>query len=187
MKVAVRLHAVLRDLIEGGAGEVEVAEGASVADLLRRLEVPEDLRELVTLNGAQIADLAGTRLGEGDAIEVFPAVAGGEGGAAYLEEGIRLFREGEYFLSHETLEEHWVEAEPEERDFYQGLIHLAVGFHHYERGNLKGALMQFRKARARLDRYPDRHRRVDLASLRHFLDEAPARLEQGEALAPPSL
>ncbi|MGH7425744.1 MAG: DUF309 domain-containing protein, partial [Candidatus Methylomirabilales bacterium] len=38
----------------------------------------------------------------------------------YLEEGTRLFRAGEYFLAHETWEERWIEAAPEERDFYQG-------------------------------------------------------------------
>ena len=28
----------------------------------------------------------------------------------YLVEGIRLFRAGEYFLAHETLEEHWADG-----------------------------------------------------------------------------
>ena len=40
----------------------------------------------------------------------------------YLVEGIRLFRAGEYFLAHETLEEHWAEAPASERPFLQGLF-----------------------------------------------------------------
>jgi hypothetical protein len=105
----------------------------------------------------------------------------------YLDEGIRLFQEGEYFLAHETLEEHWIEAEPEERDFYQGLIHLAVGFHHLKRNKTKGASIQFRKALERLEGYPDQHHGVDLAHIRNFLREAPERLARREQLTPPEL
>ena len=105
----------------------------------------------------------------------------------YLVEGIRLFREGEYFLAHETLEEHWAEADPAERPFLQGLIQLATGFHHLVRGNLTGARLQFAKARARLDAYPDLHDGVDVAGIRAFLDDAAGRLETGEPISPPPL
>ncbi len=106
---------------------------------------------------------------------------------AYLVEGIRLFEEGQYFLSHETLEEHWAEAPEEDRDFYQGLIHLAVGFLHYGKGNLKGTLLQFGKSSKRLSDYPEVYQEVDLALVRGFLDDAPAALERGETLDPPKL
>jgi predicted metal-dependent hydrolase len=105
----------------------------------------------------------------------------------YLEEGLRLFRAGEFFLAHETLEERWIEAPADERDFYQGLIHVAVAFHHLGRENRKGALLQLRKARSRLDAYPQRYCGIDVEGLREFLDQAPARIESGEAVAPPPL
>ena len=105
----------------------------------------------------------------------------------YLSEGIRLFQDGQYFLAHETLEEHWAEAPQEERDFYQGLIHLAVGFLHHGKGNAKGAKLQFTKASKRLAGYPEDYHGVDLTAVRSFLDEAPAALEGGEALTPPKL
>jgi predicted metal-dependent hydrolase len=105
----------------------------------------------------------------------------------YLEEGIRLFRAGEFFLAHETLEEYWIEAPAAERNFYQGLIHVAVAFHHLGRGNRKGALLQLRKARSRLEGYPSRYCGIDVGGLRRFLEDAAARVEDGETVTPPSL
>lgn len=105
----------------------------------------------------------------------------------YLAEGVRLFEEQQYFLCHETLEEHWAEAPEEERDFYQGLIHLAVGFLHHEKGNARGARLQFNKASKRLAAYPDEYQGIDLGGVRRFLDEAQAALGGGEDLFPPTL
>lgn len=186
MQIAVRLHAVLRDLIPGGRGEVEVSEGATVRDLLDQLQVEDELRELITVNGEQVRDLT-TSLREGDEVQVFPAVAGGAKRSPYLDEGIRLFNAGDYFMAHETLEEHWIEAPESERDFYQALIHLAVGFHHYERENRNGARSQFFKAAKRLATYPDEHEGVDVATVRRFLEEAQAKLDKEEPLEPPRL
>lgn len=186
MKVRVRLHAVLRDLLPSGRGEVEVPDTASVKDLLDQLKVHEELRELVTVNGDQIKDFS-KQLSDGDDVQVFPAVAGGAARSPYLDEGIRLFNAGEYFMCHETLEEHWIEAPQEERDFYQALIHLAVGFHHYVRDNQKGARAQFVKAMTRFSSYSDEFYGVDVAGIRSFLVDAASKLEKGERLKPPKL
>jgi predicted metal-dependent hydrolase len=105
----------------------------------------------------------------------------------YLDEGVRLFEAGDYFLAHETLEEHWVDAPEDERDFLQGLIHLSVGLLHAGRGNSKGALLQFRKASTRLEPYPDVLHGIDLAGVRAFLGAAPAAVERGESLTAPTL
>lgn len=105
----------------------------------------------------------------------------------YLAEGVRLFQEGQYFLCHETLEEHWAEAPEEERNFYQGLIHLAVGFLHYGKGNAKGAKLQFGKAARRLAEYPDSYQQIDLGGVRSFLGSAPQALEGGQTLSAPKL
>jgi uncharacterized protein len=105
----------------------------------------------------------------------------------YLDEGIRLYKAGDYFLAHETLEEHWVEADAEDRDFLQGLIQLSVGLLHAGRGNAKGARLQFGKSASRLQRYPDVFHGVDVAAVRSFLADAPRSLERGEPLTPPAL
>jgi hypothetical protein len=109
------------------------------------------------------------------------------GRSPYIDEGVRLFNAGDYFLAHETLEEHWVEADAPERNFLQGLIQLSVGMLHAGRGNTTGALLQFRKSASRLEGYPDVHEGIDLAGIRAFLADAPSRLEAGEPLTPPVL
>lgn len=185
MKIQVELHAVLRDLLPDGKGDVELRDSATINDILDHLGIDEEMRELITVNGEQAQDY-GVTLSDGDSVEIFPPVMGGAR-SPYLDEGIRLFEEGDFFLAHETLEEHWIEAPAEERDFYQGLIHLAVGFHHLGRGNQKGGRLQFTKALRRLETYPDSHEGIDLATLRDFLSGALDRIERGEEVSPPSL
>ncbi|MCA1839091.1 MAG: DUF309 domain-containing protein [Actinomycetota bacterium] len=179
MKIDVQLHAVLRDLIPGGKAEVQMADGATVAVLLDQLGIDEELRELVTVNSVQVQDLE-TVLDEGDSVSVFPAVAGGSDAKSperqlrsyHIDEGLRLINAGEFFLAHETLEEYWVDAPTPERDFLQGLIHLATGLLHRSRNNQRGAELQFTKAMKRLSAYPSVHERVDLDAIRRFLAEA---------------
>ena len=105
----------------------------------------------------------------------------------YVVEWARLLETGEYFLSHETLEEHWVDAPEKDRDLLQGLIHIAVGMLHHTRGNAKGARLQFEKASKRIDGYPDAYLGVDVAKAREFLRMVPASVESGEAIEPPKL
>ncbi|MEX2586457.1 MAG: DUF309 domain-containing protein [Actinomycetota bacterium] len=103
----------------------------------------------------------------------------------YLVEGARLLAEGDYFMAHETLEEHWIDAPESERDLLQALIHVAVGLLHHEKGNLKGAGLQFRKARRRIEGYPQTHETVDLEAVRDFLAGAENNLDGGVTLTPP--
>jgi uncharacterized protein len=61
-----------------------------------------------------------------------------------LTRGVALFNSGHFFEAHEVLEDVWRAAPEAERRFLQGLIQLAVAFHHRSTGNLVGAasLMQ---------------------------------------------
>ena len=80
-----------------------------------------------------------------------------------LEEGLELIRAGEYFDAHEELEDEWRVASEDERDFLQGLVHVAVAWLHAERGNRPGCERQLAKAARRLDRYAPEHRGVDVS------------------------
>ena len=44
----------------------------------------------------------------------------------------------EYFAAHEVLEDIWRAAEPAERDFFQGLVHVAVAWYQAAAGNPVG-------------------------------------------------
>src|SRR5215217_121942 len=51
-----------------------------------------------------------------------------------VEAGLELIRRGEYFAAHEELELAWRAAAPDERDFFQGLVHVAVAWYQAGRG-----------------------------------------------------
>lgn len=57
-----------------------------------------------------------------------------------LEEAACLFNEGLFFEVHEVLEAVWIAQGEDKRRLLQGLIQIAVGFHHLESNNLRGAL-----------------------------------------------
>jgi predicted metal-dependent hydrolase len=79
-----------------------------------------------------------------------------------LARGLELIRAGEYFDAHEELEDEWRTAPPEERDFLQGLVHVAVAWLHAERANRPGCERQLEKAERRLGRYAPAHRGVEV-------------------------
>jgi predicted metal-dependent hydrolase len=84
---------------------------------------------------------------------------------ADLERGLDLIERGEYFAAHEALEDAWRAAAPEERDFFQGLVHVAVAWYQAGRGNRVGCERQLEKAARRLAPYAPVHRGVDLDDL----------------------
>src|SRR5438094_7421254 len=82
-----------------------------------------------------------------------------------LEEGVALIRAGEYFAAHEELEIAWRAAPAEERDFYQGLVHVAVAWYQAGRGRRIGTERQIAKAVRRLTPFAPAHRGVQLDPL----------------------
>jgi len=49
-----------------------------------------------------------------------------------------LFNQAQFFDAHEALEDVWRDAPPENKKFLQGLVQVAVAFHHYSTGNRVG-------------------------------------------------
>ena len=89
-----------------------------------------------------------------------------------LERGLELIRAGDYFEAHEELEDEWRDAPDGERDFLQGLVHVAVAWLHAGRGNRPGCERQLEKALRRLDGYGPTHRGVDLDVVRTDVERA---------------
>ena len=84
MHVRVRLFANLRDRLPGaarGRAELDLADDASLQDLLSLLEIPASQAPMVLVNGAQAPrpepERAALHLAEGDVISIFPPLAGG--------------------------------------------------------------------------------------------------------------
>jgi predicted metal-dependent hydrolase len=83
----------------------------------------------------------------------------------HLREGLELMRRGAYFEAHEELELAWRGAAAEERDFFQGLVHVTVAWYQAGRDNTTGCRRQLEKAARRLAPYAPEHRGVDVAAL----------------------
>ena len=105
--------------------------------------------------------------------------------ATPLEAGLALIRAGRYFEAHEELETAWRAAPPEERDFLQGLVHVAVAWYQAGRGREHGCARQLEKAARRLGPYAPAHRGVDVASLLAQIEDAVERVEGGSLALDP--
>jgi predicted metal-dependent hydrolase len=92
--------------------------------------------------------------------------------------GLELMRAGAYFEAHEELELAWRAAAAEERDFFQGLVHVTVAWYQAGRGRELACRRQLEKAQARLTACPPQHRGVEVSQL---LEQLTAALDQIEA------
>ena len=103
--------------------------------------------------------------------------------------GLERSARGRYFEAHEELELAWRAAAAEERDFYQGLVHVAVAWYQAGRGRRVATASQLEKARRRLGtRSRPSHRGVDVASVLAQVERARAAVAGGSLeLAPPHL
>jgi len=79
----------------------------------------------------------------------------------YLQ-GIEHFNKGQYFDAHEVWEEIWLRSSGDTKVFYQMLIQAAVGLHHYERGNARGALGMYANVVDKLSKLPAALMSLDL-------------------------
>lgn len=102
-----------------------------------------------------------------------------------LAAGLELMRRGKYFEAHEELELAWRAAPPEERDFLQGLVHLAVAWYQAGRGRRVACASQLQKARRRLSSYGPEHRGVDVAAVLAQVDRAACLVAAGSLDLPP--
>ncbi|HEV7134036.1 MAG TPA: DUF309 domain-containing protein [Gaiellaceae bacterium] len=108
--------------------------------------------------------------------------------AAELERGLGLIRSGSFFEAHEELELAWRAAAAEERDFYQGLVHVAVAWYQAGRGRPVATARQLEKAARRLGPFAPEHRGVDVADVLAQVEAARALVAGGSlVLAAPRI
>ena len=99
-----------------------------------------------------------------------------------------LIRAGRYFEAHEELELAWRAAEPAEKGFFQGLVHVAVAWYQAGRGRPVATERQLEKAARRLGPFAPSHRGVDVADVLAQVEQARATVASGSlALDPPRL
>jgi uncharacterized protein len=107
---------------------------------------------------------------------------------AAFKRGLAAIRTGRYFEAHEELEEAWRAAPAEERDFFQGLVHVAVAWYQAGRGRPVATGRQLEKAARRLGPFAPAHRGVDVAGVLAQVQAAQECLAAGSlALDPPQV
>lgn len=82
-----------------------------------------------------------------------------------LQKGITEFNQGEFYACHDTLEAIWMEAEYDEKPFYQGILQIAVAFYHLGNLNWRGGAILLGEGLGRLRKFEPVHQQVDVARL----------------------
>jgi predicted metal-dependent hydrolase len=84
---------------------------------------------------------------------------------ALLLQGVDEFNRGEFFACHETLETLWKHERAPVRELYQGIIQVAVGCYHRERGNYRGAVILLERGLGHLRALPSECQGVQVDAL----------------------
>lgn len=71
-------------------------------------------------------------------------------------QAVEQFNQSEFYACHDTLEAIWIEAPTFERNFYQGILQVAVAIYHLGNRNWRGAVILLGEGLNRLRKYqPD--------------------------------
>ncbi|MGO8932086.1 MAG: DUF309 domain-containing protein [Terracidiphilus sp.] len=97
-----------------------------------------------------------------------------------LAEGLRCYKDGEFFLAHEHWEGVWLKCEEPEKTFLQALIQITAAFHHLQRKNIKGAASLLRASLRRLDSFPAAYGGIEVEAVRENVREWLRALDRGE-------
>src|SRR5437763_5919580 len=93
--------------------------------------------------------------------------------------GLEQIRSARFFEAHEELETAWRAAPAGERDFYQGLVHVAVAWYQAGRGRPVATARQLEKAARRLGPFAPSHRAVDVTAVLAQVERARATVAGG--------
>jgi predicted metal-dependent hydrolase len=86
-----------------------------------------------------------------------------------LAEGLRCYRNQEFFAAHEHWEGIWLNSQEPDKTFLQALIQVTAAFHHLQRNNVLGAASLLHAALRRLDPFPPVYGGIAVESLRNSM------------------
>ena len=162
-------------LIAEGLGNMTSPDArVVVASLLigRAASVPAWLRRAIERTLAEAAPLASRNMEATlDVLRKAAAEPDRFAPQAGLAHGARLFNAGRWFDAHEAWEDLWRPMRGAERDFFRGLINLAVAMKKAAEGNPDGLLRLLDRASSMLRPYAPAHRGVDITALLAALEQ----------------
>ena len=98
--------------------------------------------------------------------------------------GIAHFNREEFYDAHEVWEDVWRESSGPEKKFLQGLIQVAVSFHHHSTGNFVGARSLLVRARRNIEAYQQGSPGIAVPDLLESLNRCQAALADGSREVP---
>lgn len=96
-----------------------------------------------------------------------------------LADGLRCYRNQEFFAAHEHWETQWLKCNEPEKTFLQALIQVTAAFHHLQRCNFAGTVSLLRAALRRLENFPAVFQGIAVEELRLSIREWIAALKAG--------
>ncbi|MEB3213867.1 MAG: DUF309 domain-containing protein [Leptolyngbyaceae bacterium] len=79
--------------------------------------------------------------------------------------GIEQFNQREFYACHDTLEAIWMDAKSSEKNFYQGILQIAVALYHLGNHNWKGCVILMGEGIHRLRGFLPHYEDVDVQGL----------------------
>ena len=101
-----------------------------------------------------------------------------------IARGISLFNQAEFFEAHEVWEDVWRSAPAHDKKFLQGLVQVAVAFHHYSTGNVVGMRSVMERAMRNLAGHPQHTEYIQLSPLLHSLAQWREAMDSGKPHPP---
>lgn len=80
-------------------------------------------------------------------------------------QGVEQFNHQEFYSCHDILEALWMDAVEPDRQFYQGILQIAVGCYHLENHNWRGAVILLGEGIRRLSFYQPDYQDIDVSNL----------------------
>lgn len=102
-----------------------------------------------------------------------------------LAEGMACYGRAEFFEAHEYWESVWLRSEGLDKTLLHGVIQIAIALCHHQRGNSKGAIALFAKARRNLALCPANYAGIAVARLSQEAEAWSRALIANEVATPP--
>ena len=80
-------------------------------------------------------------------------------------QGIEQFNQEEFYDCHDTLEAIWMDAIATEKNFYQGILQIAVACYHLGNYNWRGTVTLLGEGIRRLSYFQPSHSEIDVSTL----------------------
>jgi hypothetical protein len=80
-------------------------------------------------------------------------------------QAVEEFNQQDFYACHDTLESLWMEASEPDKNFYQGILQIAVSFYHLSNHNWKGAAILLGEGMSRLRIYQPTYFEINVEQL----------------------